>query len=204
MLTFAERYAQTNPATPVRNEVIRNSALSYVDLKTGRLDSARIRIAAAKSRMGSLEPGLDPVASMVSLFEAEVLLDGGLADSAIRAVRNIPLLGPSMLYGWYLPFYNTPAWRDIVPRAFVKKGMLDSAIVEYGKLLRIDPGTVDRRLLQPIFHYRLARICEQAGQREKAMTAYRRFLEIWNRADADRPELIDAKKRLAALEKQSP
>jgi tetratricopeptide (TPR) repeat protein len=202
MILFSETYAQSNPKTPVRNDVLRNTVLSYVDVRSGKLDSARIRITAAKSRMGSLEPGLKPVDLMVDLFEAEVLLAEGLADSAIRAVRTIPSVGPSMGYGWYLPMYNTPQFRDIVPRAFVKKGMMDSAIVEYERLLRIDPGSVDRRFLQPMFHYRLARACEQAGQRERALAEYRRFLEIWNRADADRPELIDAKKRVAVLGKQ--
>jgi tetratricopeptide (TPR) repeat protein len=153
---------------------------------------------------GSLEPGLKPVSLMVGLFEAEVLLAEGFADSAISAVRNIHMIGPSMGYGWYLPMYNTPPMRDIVPRAFVRKGMMDSAIVEYDRLLRVDPETIDRRFIQPIFHYRLARICEQAGQRERALTEYQRFLEIWNKADADRPELIDAKKRAANLRKQSP
>jgi serine/threonine protein kinase/tetratricopeptide (TPR) repeat protein len=198
-LEFARIYAQNSPNTPVRNEVLRNAVLSYVDVLSGRLDSARIRASAAKSRIGSLEPGLKPVALMVGLFEAEVLLAEGYADSAIRTVRNIPMIEPSMLYGWYLPMYNAPRMRDIVPRAFVRKGMLDSAIVEYERLLRIDPATTDRRFLQPLFHYRLARICEQAGQREKALSEYRRFLEIWNKADADRPELIDAKRRVAKL-----
>jgi tetratricopeptide (TPR) repeat protein len=98
--------------------------------------------------------------------------------------------------------YNTPPLRDIVPRAFAKKGLMDSAIVEYEQLLRIDPGTKDRRFIHPIFHYRLARICEQDGQREKALAEYQRFLEIWNKADADRAEIVDAKKRVANLEKR--
>ena len=204
MILFSEAYARSSPKTPARNEVLRNAVLSYVDVRSGRLDSARIRITAAKSRIGSIEPGLKPVDLMVDLFEAEVMLAEGRADSAIRAVRTIPAIGPSMGYGWYLPIYNTPQFRDIVPRAFVKKGMMDSAIVEYERLLRIDPGSADRRFFQPIFHYRLARVCEQAGQRERALAEYRRFLQIWNRADADRPELIDAKKRVAVLGKQFP
>jgi serine/threonine protein kinase/tetratricopeptide (TPR) repeat protein len=198
-LEFARMYARNSPSTPVRNEVLRNAVLSHVDLQSGWLDSARIHATAAKSRIGSLEPGLKPVAQMVSLFDAEVLLAEGLADSAIHVVRETPVMGPSMSYGWFLPLYNTPAMRDIVPRAFVKKGMLDSAIVEYERLLRIDSGTRDRRFLQPLFHYRLARICEEAGRREKALSEYRRFLEIWKDADKDRPELLDAKKRVANL-----
>jgi serine/threonine protein kinase/Tfp pilus assembly protein PilF len=199
MILFAESYARTNPNTPVRNEVLRNAMLSYVDVMAGRVDSARIHATVAASRLGSIEAGLKPLGTMVSLIECEVLLAQGFPDSAIRSVRNIPFIRPSMGSGWYMPMYNAPPLRDIVPRAFVSKGMLDSAIVEYERLLRIDPATTDRRFLQPLFHYRLARICEQAGQREKALSEYRRFLEIWNKADADRPELIDAKRRVAKL-----
>jgi len=202
MTMFSETYSHTNPNTPVRNEVLRNAMLSYIDVASGRLDSARIRATAAVSRTGSIEQGLKPVGLMVGLLEAELLLAEGYPDSAIRAVRNIPMIGPSMVYGWYLPMYNTPLLRDIVPRAFAKKGLMDSAIVEYELLLRIDPRTLDRRFMHPIFHYRLARICEQAGQRERALAEYQRFLEIWSKADADRPELIDAKKRVANLRKR--
>jgi hypothetical protein len=99
MTVFSEIYSHTNPNTPVRNEVLRNATLSYIDLTSGRLDPARIRATAAISRMGSIEQGLKPVALMVGLLEAEVLLAEGFADSAIRAVRNIPMIGPSMAYG---------------------------------------------------------------------------------------------------------
>jgi len=202
MTVFSEIYSHTNPNTPVRNEILRNAMLSYIDLTSGRLDSARARATAAISRMGSIEQGLKPVGLMVGLIDAEVLLAEGFADGAIHAVRTIPMIGPSMQYGWYLPMYNTPLLRDIVPRAFAKEGLMDSAIVEYEHLLRIDPGTKDRRFIHPIFHYRLARICEQAGQRKRALAEYQRFLEIWSTADADRPELIDAKKRVANLRKR--
>ncbi len=74
MTVFSEIYAHTNPNTPVRNEVLRNAMLSYIDVRSGRLDSARIRATAAASRMGSIEQGLKPVGLMVALLEAEVLL----------------------------------------------------------------------------------------------------------------------------------
>jgi tetratricopeptide (TPR) repeat protein len=81
------------------------------------------------------------------------------------------------------------------------KGMPDSAIAEYEKLLRIDPATRDRRLINPQYHYRLAKLCEQTGKIEKAREEYRRFIHIWKDADRDLPENIDARKRLAVLTK---
>jgi tetratricopeptide (TPR) repeat protein len=79
-------------------------------------------------------------------------------------------------------------------------GELDSAITEYDeRLLRVDPATKDRRLINPTYHYRLARLCEQSGRVDRAVAEYRRFLELWKNADRDQPELIDARKRLSKL-----
>ena len=97
--------------------------------------------------------------------------------------------------------YNTPILRDVVSRAFQAKGEPDSAIAEYERLLKIDTMSVDRRLMHPQFHYRLAKLYEQTGKTDGARTEYGRFLELWKNADRDQVELIDARKRLAALKK---
>jgi tetratricopeptide (TPR) repeat protein len=81
-------------------------------------------------------------------------------------------------------------------RAYQKKGNLDKAIEEYKKLLTFDPGSQDRRMHNPIYHYRLARLYEQQGLKVEAKKGYARFLELWKDADPGIPELADAKKRL--------
>ena len=95
--------------------------------------------------------------------------------------------------------YSGPYLRDIVPRAFLMKGQPDSAIVEYKKLLTIDTATRDRRLINPLYHYRLAKLYEQTGATDDAIREYTRFLSLWKDADKDQSDYVDARKRLALL-----
>ncbi|MCJ7488380.1 MAG: hypothetical protein MUQ25_19755, partial [Candidatus Aminicenantes bacterium] len=73
------------------------------------------------------------------------------------------------------------------------------AIGVYQKLLTFDPSSQDRRIRIPIYHYRLGRLYEETGQKDKAAEQYRLFLDLWRDADANLPEPADAKKRLAGL-----
>ncbi|MFZ2053863.1 MAG: tetratricopeptide repeat protein [Candidatus Aminicenantales bacterium] len=92
--------------------------------------------------------------------------------------------------------------KDILARAYWKKGDLDKAISEYVRLTTIDLNSQVRYLIHPLYHYRLGRIYEEKGATAKAAAEYEKFLEGWKDADATHPELPDAKKRLDAL--QSP
>ena len=47
--------------------------------------------------------------------------------------------------------------------------------------------------------YRLGKICERQGDRAKAIEYYGKIVELWKNADRVRPELEDARTRLAAL-----
>lgn len=196
---FFESYEQLNPRTPLYNAVQRNTFLGFLELAAGHTDIARTDLMEAKANAGSVEntnPSLD---MMLSSLEAEVLLAEGLPDSAIRFYRSAPVAPPRMGTGWRMPMYNIPRMRDVIPRAFQARGEPDSAITEYERLLRVDPSNLDRRLISPRFHYRLAKLCEQTGRTDKARTEYARFLELWKNADPDQPDLIDARRRLASL-----
>jgi len=130
------------------------------------------------------------------ILESEICLAEGKPDKAIRIYRTTPVSGPTMNVGWQMPMYNIPSLRDIVPRAFIIKGEPDSAITEYIKMFKIDPDNLDRRLIHPLYHFRLAKLYEKTGQKDKAVSEYRLFLKLWKNADKDRPELIEAGKRL--------
>ena len=91
------------------------------------------------------------------------------------------------------------SYGDILARAYIQKGDLDKAIAEYEQMITFDANKGDRRLIHPRYHYRLAKLYEESGQVEKAILRYKRFLEIWENADDDLPEKIDAQERLATL-----
>jgi len=56
--------------------------------------------------------------------------------------------------------------------------------------------------LWPLAHYDLARCYEQLGQQKEALANYSRFLELWNAADPGIKEIVQAKKRVAALSEE--
>jgi tetratricopeptide (TPR) repeat protein len=80
-----------------------------------------------------------------------------------------------------------------------KKGDMDQAIAKYELLIsRKDLGwEAQEYWIQA--HYQLAKLYEAKADRERAIQFYRRFLEIWKDADPGLPEVEDAKKRLAGL-----
>jgi len=197
--TFHDIYSENNPRTPVSNRAIWNIVQGLVYLREGHNDSARTCVDEIRPVHDSLESLKGTLIMLSGNLEAELLLAEGRPDSAIHVYRATPVIGPSMAVGWRLPLYNFPSSRDVVPRAFQAKGELDSAIVEYERMLKIDSTTRDRRLISPLYHYRLARVCELKGRTDEAEAQYRRFLELWNDADRDLPELIDARKQLAKL-----
>ena len=45
----------------------------------------------------------------------------------------------------------------------------------------------------------LGKVNEELGEKQEAIEAYQKFLNIWKNADEDLPEKIDAQKRLANL-----
>ena len=95
--------------------------------------------------------------------------------------------------------YNFPFIKDVLARAYQRKGELDKAIAEYERLVTFDPDAESRCLIHPLYHYRLAKLYEKKGWNGKAIEHYEKFLDFWKDADEVYPEPEDARNRLAAL-----
>ena len=142
---------------------------------------------------------LQTINNRLAIFASEIMLARGQANDAIKFFKKhfkiyAPVGSSPVLYS-----INTPFDQDIIPRAYAAKGDLDKAIAEYEKLLTFDPASKDRRLKNPRYEYRLAKILEKAGRPAEALEHYRIFLRYGKNADPDLPELIDAKARAAEL-----
>ncbi len=177
-----------------------NFFLGLIDIKQNNLDSAGARLAIMNPLLPEVITKYKNGAQYLhDLLYAEVLLARDSIEKSIIVGEN------SLKYKTEMQGYSDYDWeephmpQDVIARAYLKKNDLDRAILEYEKL--VDPD-VKRRglyLIQPIWHYELAKLYDKQGDRTKAINEYRKFLDIWKNADPDQPQLIDAKRRLAKL-----
>ena len=123
-----------------------------------------------------------------------------MPERAVAFGREIvPVDLPRMAFDT-VPVYNMPWLKDILARAYWKKGDLGAAAAEYRKLTTIDPSNQVRWMISPLYHYRLGRVLEEKGDKAGAAGEYRKFLDCWKDADASHPEPADASRRLEGLE----
>jgi serine/threonine protein kinase/Tfp pilus assembly protein PilF len=175
--------------------------LGFLELKKGRLGLAKSKLSeggALLSRTGQHSMKSWNIQNYECL-QGELFLAEGKLKNAIGVLEKSPRWTfPGAITAW-LWAYNLPFYKDVLARAYWKKGELDKAIAEYERLMTIDPKNQVRQLIHPIYHYRLAQIYEEKGMREKALEQYQKFLDLWKDADSTHPELADARKRVSAL-----
>jgi len=135
-------------------------------------------------------------------LRAEAALARNAMDDAIEAGREVEFGGLYSVNTGDVARYNTPFLKDVLARAYWKKGDLEKAVAEYERLTAIDPKSQLRMLIPPLYHYRFGRVLEEKGERERAVLEYGKFLKYWADADPRFVELMDARKRLAKLKEQ--
>jgi eukaryotic-like serine/threonine-protein kinase len=199
---YADYFFKRNPASQTFMSAYFSFIFGWVDLKEGRLDSAKGRIKEIELILPQFDAADREFFELLYwLLEAEVLLAENLPEKAVEAGEKIvPGKFPSMRTD-QLTFYNVPFLKDVLARAYWKNGDLEKAIAEYVRLTTIDPKSQVRYLIHPLYHYRLGRVYEEKGEKAKAAAEYRKFLEYWKDADSTHPELADAKRCLASLQK---
>ncbi|MBE0712670.1 MAG: tetratricopeptide repeat protein [Candidatus Aminicenantes bacterium] len=174
--------------------------LGWADLKQGNLEAARSRLEDIKPLLPTLnQKDLNDMTLWYQLLDAEIALAEDSPEKAVAAAERLQLMDFRGMSTPDLLFYNIPFLKDVLARAYWKKGELDKAIAEYRKLMIVDPRNRIRYLIHPLYHYRLGRVLGEKGDMTGAAGEYRKFLEYWKDADPGLPEVEDARKRLAGL-----
>ena len=182
------------------NTIFYNFYLGLIDLKQENPDSAKARLAAIEPLLsGVIQHFKDHALFLHDLLYAEVLLAQDSLEKSIAIGERTSKFAVEQPPGWHFSGTHIPYDKDVIARAYIKKGDVDRAIAEYLRLTDPDPNKRGRCLIRPTLRYELAKLYEQKGLEAKAIQQYEKFLDIWKNADADQPELIDAKKRLARL-----
>jgi tetratricopeptide (TPR) repeat protein len=178
---------------------LQHFVMGFVDLKEGRVDAARSRFKEIESLMAEVQPWTKEMVALDCL-EAEILAAEGFLEEAIAVCEKpTPLKLPAWVGRLDGIIYNIPFMRDTLARIYQKKGNLGKAIDAYERLITFDPKSKERRLIHPIYHYRLAKLFEQKDWPGKAIEHYEKFLFLWKDADPGIAEVEDARKRLAGL-----
>jgi len=174
--------------------------LGLLALKEGDVQAAKARLI----DLESLRPGIKPMfIDLAKIYrgtlEAEIFIAQNDYEKAIEVLRDSPHWEmPRFSPEFVLP-YHSLYLKDILPRAYAHCGEREKAIAEYERLTTIGPSRKLCPLIHPLYHYRLALLYEETGQDARAVERYERFLATWMQAGADRPEIKDAKARLARL-----
>jgi tetratricopeptide (TPR) repeat protein len=172
--------------------------LGLTDVKEGRTDAARARLAEMASILTQTSHPWPKYGH--DLLLAEILLQEGFPDKAIAAFEKTPAMGAFAPQEYRMMLRaNLPPLKDVLGRAYAMKGDTDKAIAEYERLIKFDPKGEARYLIHPEYYYRLAKLYEQKGDKARARARYERFLELWKDADPGQPEVDDARARLAEL-----
>jgi tetratricopeptide (TPR) repeat protein len=178
-----------------------NYILGLIDVKERKIGSAKERLAEIESLLPDLPTYHKEWATYAHhLLQAEMFLAEDFPNKCIAIFEKIsPPRAPGLEYVENLVLYNLTFLKDVLPRAYKQLGDLDKAIAAYENLIVFDPESQDRRLIHPVYHYRLAKLYEERAWIGKAIEHYQKFLDLWTDADPGIAEVGDAKKRLAGL-----
>jgi tetratricopeptide (TPR) repeat protein len=170
------------------------------EVRAGRADSARRLLDQLRQTVLQASPPSESWA--VKTLEGEIALASGDAAAAEEAftaaappIKMFFSTGsPSSSVAW-----NAIPFRDGLARAQLAQGNVDGAIESYRGLLTPDVSQKWTAVLEPRLVLQLARALERKGDRAAAADEYRRFLDLWARADAGLPEVAEARQKVQRL-----
>jgi tetratricopeptide (TPR) repeat protein/TolB-like protein/predicted Ser/Thr protein kinase len=205
---YRRRVEELGLEIPIPAEISMISLQGLNAIAQDRIDDAKAADENMKTLVSSLKTVeernlMRMVRRMPTLLEAEVLLaDGRPADAIAYMAQRDTMYIPILSYA-QAGYYNMPSYQDVVARAYVRLGDNAKAIEEYERMLTFDPESADRRVLVPVYLYRVAVLYEQEGRYDLADAHLERYLDIMKHADEGIFEVEDAKRRLEKLRSSS-
>jgi tetratricopeptide (TPR) repeat protein len=180
--------AVADESVAAQRDILLNQGLSYLEMNSLRQ---------AQDVAARLKASVDQAPNKKVLWYHHYLT--GMIE---LEEKNYPKAVESFKLG--LPLLNADAsenlrFADALGMAFYESGDLNSARLQYEKIISLGVGRLDYGDVYARSYYKLGKISEQQEKKAEAVEHYRKFLELWKNADPGQPEVEDAKKRLAAI-----
>jgi len=156
----------------------------------------------AKARQGLSRRSMKNYLHLAGSIEMEE----GNNDNAItyfeKAVSLLPAQNQDDLVG-FKHFLRRTLYLASLGKAYFRAGYMDKAQRTFETLTAL---TIGRHYYGDLYvkaYYWLGKISEEQDKSEEAAAYYRTFLKLWEKADAEIPELSDARARLESLVKNN-
>ena len=176
---------------------------AYLALTGENLEEAESKLFEGKSLLGQFgtvsELQRNLAVYLYNALHEDIFLAEQQTEKAIALVEDEQPVFLRLSQPYYMVPYNFPFQRDILARAYLQEENLNGAITEYKRLTSRDPKSKYRRLIHPLYYYRLALLFEKKGDTAKAIENYEKFLDLWKDADPGISEVEDARKWLGEL-----
>jgi tetratricopeptide (TPR) repeat protein len=177
-----------------------NFAAGMTELHSGRLPAARQRLARLERDHRANEPA---ERWWYHTLRGEIAFAVGALDKAEEAFRSAESLQP-VDYGWGFergPFLHT--FRGGLARTLEQRGNLSAAVTFYRQILTPSQGHQWRAVLEPRLALALGKTLGRCGDRDTSRAELRWFLDLWQDADPDLPELDEARRMVMRSRPQS-
>jgi tetratricopeptide (TPR) repeat protein/predicted Ser/Thr protein kinase len=190
-------FAATPDESRRSGSVLTDLVTSIAELASGSRPRARARLDA---QTRAYQPEAEIEKRWRRLLEGEIALaagDGAAATAAFSAaepsqrVFNL-VVAQAAVTNWY-------RFRDGPARAAEARGDLSTAIRVYRQLLSSGSDQPWMAPLEPRYVLEIARLLLRTGDTAGARVEYLRFLDLWKHADADLPELDEARRAVSRL-----
>lgn len=179
--------------------------LVLLDLLAGIAELRSGQTAAAKARLSAQAQIVRPVVPAErwwhSVLGGEIALaSGDLERAALLFSTGEP---PSKVFisgaAQSSVLANDLIFRDGLARVAKARGDRRGAIDIYQRLLTYGPAQTWVAAFEPRYVLETARLLDQAGDARASRAEYARFLQLWEHADPDLPEIGEARRALARL-----
>jgi tetratricopeptide (TPR) repeat protein len=190
----ADKFRERLPEQWRRSSLLIVSSIRGVaEARSGRVPQAIAQLDVARRTQSPTVPR----DNYYRVLEGEIALARGDLDGAAEAFTAAE---PATRAFQFSPgFGNNPPFRDGLARVAAARGDRRGAIAIYRRLLTHGPDQKFLAYFEPLYVFEIARLLDQLGDKPEALKEYVRFLEFWKNADANLPELAQARRAVERL-----